>query len=399
MAGLTSLQWVLLVGVGLGWFGTVTWGVTTWYLLRRRSRPEPTHWPSFSILKPLAGLRDDELVDNLQSHLDIDYPGDFEVLLGVKSERDEAWPLACEFAAKHPGRVRVCVQEGEPGLNPKVNQLITLTRHARGELLAVTDSGVRVPKNFLREHVAYLYGREKVGLTTNAFYGDGEQTLGAALDNMTLASYVLAALATGDVLLRVSQIMSKSLVIRREALEAVGGWDNFKDLLAEDQRLGQALSKAGYRTAICRTPVTDVQRTKPLAHFWRRHTRWAMIRYRVVVPAVYLEPLLNPTVLSLAFLASAWDRPMAWAVAAASMLLSTVYTHLLVSLCRKPMALRWVVLTPLRDVLLFCTWVAGRFIDTVDWRGHVLKVGAETRLIGPAPVAAAAVQPGADHRG
>jgi ceramide glucosyltransferase len=382
----SGLQVVLLIGVALTWVGTLTWWATTWFLLRRRRRPEPTRWPSVSILKPLAGLGDDELLENLESHVRLDYPGEYEVLLGVESDRDPVWGLAIGFAARYPGKVRVLVQEGAPGLNPKVNQLITLTRHARFELLAVTDSNVRVPPHYLREHVAYLEGREGVGLSSNCFYGDGEQTLGSALDNMTLASFVLAALATGDVLLRISQIVSKSLVIRREALEAVGGWAAFKDLLAEDQRLGRALNRAGYKTVICRTPVANVQRTKSFLHFWRRHTRWAMIRYRVVSPGVYLEPLLNPTVFALAYLASAWHQPAAWFLAAASMLLSMVYTSALVSLCRQPMPLRWLLLTPVRDVLLFAAWVAGRFIDTVDWRGHVLTVGPETRLTQPRPL-------------
>ncbi len=99
---------------------------------------------------------EDELNENLETHVALDYPGEWELLVGVRSADDPAWGVATAFAQKHPDRVRAFLQEGEPGFNPKVNQLITLTRHAKHEVLAVTDANVRVPRNWLREHAAIL---------------------------------------------------------------------------------------------------------------------------------------------------------------------------------------------------------------------------------------------------
>jgi ceramide glucosyltransferase len=378
---MSALQVVLAVVLAFSWLVLVAEALASYYLLRRRLRVDPPRWPSFSVLKPMAGL-DDDLEENLASHLALEYPGEFELILGIRSERDAAYPVAKAFAEQHPDRVRLVLQEGEPGLNPKVNQLITLTRHARHEVIALTDANVRVPRHWLVEHARYL-AREGVGLTSNAFFGTGEASLGSALDNLTLASFALPNLATGDVLLRLSQIVSKSIAIKREALEAVGGWAAFKDLLAEDQRLGSALRKAGYKTAICRTPVENVQRTQGFSHFWGRSCRWAMMRFRVVVPGVYLEPLLNPTVLSTLLLLAAPGERWAWLAWGASMLWSAAFTQAVAVMGRPPFALRWLLLVPLRDYLLFAAWVRGRFMRTVDWRGNVLLVGKDTALSRP----------------
>lgn len=379
---LPALSYLLLGVVVLTWLLLLIETAATFYLLRRRKRSEPAKWPSFSILKPMAGL-DDELELNLRSHLAIDYPGEFELLLGVRSDRDAAYPIAKAFADANPTRVRLVLQEGEPGLNPKVNQLITLTRHAKFEVIALTDANVRVPAQYLREHAAYL-SRDKVGLTSNCFYGEGEATFGSAFDNMTLSSFVLPNLATGDVLMRMSQIVSKSLAIRREALDAIGGWDTLKDLLAEDQRLGSYLARAGYKTAICRSPVSTIQKTQPMAHFWKRHSRWAMMRFKVVVPGVYLELLLNPTLTGLLFALSAPLLPWAWGVFGANLLLSMAFTQGLARLSRgHGFSLKYLLLAPLRDLVQFAAWLHGRFMRTVDWRGNVLQVGEETRLSKP----------------
>lgn len=372
MVGLVVVSWVAILATGF----------STYYLVRRRRRADPATWPSVSLLKPLAGL-DDDLLQNLESHLAIDYPGVFELILGVRDQADAAYPLAKAFAEAHPERVRLVLQEGEPGLNPKVNQLITLTRHAKYEVIALTDANVRVHPGYLSEHARYL-ARPNVALTSNGFYGEGEQTIGSAFDNMTLTSFVLTALATGDVLLRLSQIISKSVAIRREALQSIGGWETLKDLLAEDQRLGTYLADKGYRTAIVGTPVANIQRTQGLDYFVQRHARWAMMRFRVVIVGAWLELFLNPTFIATLLVVAVPGQRWAWAVWGGSLLGSMAFTQTMAVLSRgRGFELKWLVLTPVRDFFLLVAWVRGLFMRTVNWRGNVLIVGKETRLSRP----------------
>jgi ceramide glucosyltransferase len=89
----------------------------------RQKAPVPTLWPGISLLKPLCGA-DDALAENLASFVALPYPGVYEVVLGVRSMEDTAYPLACEAARRWPDRVRLVLQQGEAGFNPKVNQLV-----------------------------------------------------------------------------------------------------------------------------------------------------------------------------------------------------------------------------------------------------------------------------------
>ncbi len=370
-------------------FGAALFGVLTmlvelvclWILLKRRA-PEPTSFPSFSILKPLCGL-DDELLENLKSHLQLDYPGEYEVLLGVRSESDLAYPIARDFATAHSGNVRLVMQQGEPGRNPKVNQLITLTRAARHQHIAITDSNVRVQKNYLRE-IAALLENPKIGLTSNLFVGVGEQKLGAILDNLIIASFCAPSLAGGQVLLGLDEVVGKSLALRREVLDQIGGWHEVVNVLAEDQRLGMALRKRGFKTALCRTPVENVQRTQGVGQFWARHTRWAMLRFRVILPGVLLEPVLNPFVLALLGAAFAYRSYLAWAFVAAVALFEAAFTQVCAVLGRGyPFRWRHLLWTPVRDILFFGAWLRGATMRWVTWRGNRLHVLAGSRLAEP----------------
>jgi ceramide glucosyltransferase len=121
--------------------------------LRERPR-RPGRTPPFSILKPLCGL-DDDLAANLTSFVALDYP-DYEVLLGLRSARDPAWETARAAVRAWPGRFRIVLQRGEPGMNPKVNQLLSLARAARHDLFVISDSNVRVGPGYLAEIAALL---------------------------------------------------------------------------------------------------------------------------------------------------------------------------------------------------------------------------------------------------
>jgi ceramide glucosyltransferase len=351
--------------------------ITLLWRVSKRRFPEPTTWPGISVLKPMCGL-DEDVVENLETHLTLDYPGEYEILLGVREASDPAWAVAQDYAAKHPDRVRAFLQEGEPGFNPKVNQLITLTRHAKHDVLAVSDANIRVPKEWLRGHAAIL-AMPGIGLSTNIFAGAGEETLGAAFDNMTLGSLCGANIATGELLLGLTQVVGKSFALTRKTLAAIGGWEDVKDLLAEDQRMGFKMVQAKFGTRAGPVFVENVQRRRPLSHFWLRHTRWAMLRFRVI-PGYWLEPLLNPVPWGVAALIAGPSALTAWALAA-TCLFSALFTDACSRVTRgHGFALKWLLLTPVRDVLLFLAWARGSTLRTIDWRGNVLHVGKNTLL-------------------
>ena len=142
--------------------------------LHRRRRPPAAlgALPAISILKPLCG-RDDALEANLASFARLDYPR-FEVVLGVKDLSDAALGPALEAVARWPGVFRLEVQRGEPGLNPKVNQLITLSDRSRHDLLVISDSNVRVGRRYLREIAAH-FSDPRVGCVSHPIVGVGER--------------------------------------------------------------------------------------------------------------------------------------------------------------------------------------------------------------------------------
>src|SRR5579863_4079530 len=104
----------------------------------REAVPTAREVPAISILKPLCGI-DDELAENIERFAILPYPK-YELLLGVRSTNDRAYPVAQAAARRWPRRVRVIIQRGEPGSNPKVNQLCTLAAAARHDILVVSDS-------------------------------------------------------------------------------------------------------------------------------------------------------------------------------------------------------------------------------------------------------------------
>jgi ceramide glucosyltransferase len=220
-------------------------GVACIYRLGRRRFPRGAERLGISILKPLCGI-DDGLEENLSSHLAVDYDGPWELVLGLHSERDPAFPVAKAFAQAHPDRVRLVLQRGEPGYNPKVNQLLTLTEEARYPVVAVTDSNIRVPRSFLRE-VGDVLQLPKVAIATHLFCGVGEKKLGAILDNLTLAAFAGPSLA-GSTLFRLEEVVGKSMAMKKADLERIGGWASVKDKLAEDQQLGLAFRALGLRS-------------------------------------------------------------------------------------------------------------------------------------------------------
>jgi ceramide glucosyltransferase len=352
-----------------------------WHHVRQAPRV-PRRGRPISILKPLCGL-DDGLAENLASFAALTHPR-YEVLLGLRSAHDPAAPLARDAAARWPDRFRVVRQRGEPGLNPKVNQLVTLSRAARHDVLVVSDSNVRVEPGYLAEIDALLED-EAIGLVTHPIAGEGAATLGSLFDHLHLAGSITPAIVGAKRLLGRAVVVGKSMALRRADLLALGGFEAVKDVLAEDDVLGQLVGEVlGKRVAVARTPIANVGARRTVGAFAARYRRWGVLQRQAVGPVLYsAQLLLNPVLLAtLAAAVSPGPRTLAALalVAAAKAALDGVSAR---ALDGRGFGVARLALVPLKDLVFGTAWIYGLLRRDVEWRGTRLLVGPGTRIEAP----------------
>jgi ceramide glucosyltransferase len=344
----------------------------------RQPRSAPGVQPFISVLKPLCGV-DDDLWRNLRSFACLDYPR-YEVLLGVKDQRDSAYPIALAAAERWPWLMRVVVQRGAPGLNPKVNQLITLSAEARGELLLVSDSNIRVRRGYLRGTAA-AFEDPQVALVTHPVAGAGERSLGALLDNLQMCGAIAPGIIAAKRVAGKDVVVGKSMALRRTDLRALGGFERLKDVLAEDFLSGRMVARElGKKVALAREPVLNVTRDPTVSAFFSRYLRWSVMQRKAVGNLAYASQiLLNPVALAGIALAAFPSPSTALAFAGAALGRAALHEVSARSLRGRGFALRCLA-APAGDLLVAAAWSMGFFKREICWRGNRFAVLAGTRL-------------------
>jgi len=342
----------------------------------------PRRSPPASILKPLCGL-DDDLLANLASFARLDYP-EYEVLLGLRSLDDAALPVAHEAMRRWPGTFRVVLQRGEPGMNPKVNQLLTLAREARHGVLVVSDSNVRVEPGYLAGIAAAL-DDEEVGLVTHPIAGLGGLRAGSIMDHLHLAGAIAPGVVAAKRLAGRDFVVGKSMALRRRDLERMGGFEAVKDVLAEDWVIGVRVGRVlGKRVAVAHRPILDVSARRSVGEFASRHARWSVLQRQAVGPLVHgAQVFMNPVLLACGALALApGPRSLAAAllVCGAKAALDGASARALHS---PGFTLRQLALVPVKDLVHGAAFAWGMFRRDVVWRGTRLVVRRGTRVERP----------------
>jgi ceramide glucosyltransferase len=377
---------LLLIAAALG-IALVAVMVLLTHLHLKRPMPLASAWPGISVLKPLCGA-DDDLWENLASFVALPYPGPYEVILGVRSIADAAYPVACEALRQWPGRVRLVLQDGAAGFNPKVNQLVCLAKAARHDVLVVSDSNIRVPEGYLLDIAGHL-GRPGVGCVTHPVAGNGHRSLGALLDNLHLGGTIGPGMVSAQRVLKKDLVVGKSMALWRRDLDLLGGFASVANVLAEDHVLGNRLvQELGVGVAVSSLPVWNIAVEKSVGAFFQRYLRWSVThRTAMTFPAYLAESLLHPIPLAVLGFALR-PGPGAAATLAACAVLKPALDSVAFSRLRaevfswRAFGAGWV-----KDGLLFITWGHGLFARTVLWRGNRLRVLPGGGLAGlPLPV-------------
>lgn len=346
---------------------------------RRRPAADARPWrPKVSILKAVCGL-DDELEQNLVSFARLRGLR-YEVIISAEEWADPAIAVVRRVMQDHPDApFRIVVDGGsrEGVVNRKVERLIAAAGIATGDILFISDSNVRIAPEDIAQTVD-VFADPRVGCVSNLFTGAGAKSLGAVVESLHLLSFV----APGAVLAAtagVPCVVGKSMAIPRHVYDAIGGFERFRRVLAEDQAIGLAVKAAGFDVALSPLTVRNVVVDRSVRRAVDRQIRWNKIRYSFSRSLYCAEVTLNPLPFAVlaALFAPSQLALLPLCVAVARLLQIAILDRAL----RAGLTWSQLALVPLHDALMLYAWFVPFFSNQVTWRGYRARIGRKTEMI------------------
>ncbi len=229
--------------------------------------------PFVSLLKPLHGL-EPQLEENLESFFAQDYP-DFEVLFAADTDDDAALTVARRVMARHPERSSQIVVNGEPPWpNPPAYSFFCMAKIARAEILVTSDSDVIVEGDYLRQVVPPLL-HEKTGMLTCLYRGQNTGGFWSLMDAIGMSVEMSAGVVIANWMEGMKFGLGPTIVVRRDALEAIGGYKSIGEYFSNDFVIGNFIAAKGFEVELSRHIISHVVPPMTLKRMWQRQVRWA----------------------------------------------------------------------------------------------------------------------------
>jgi ceramide glucosyltransferase len=247
----------------------------------RRPCPLATEFlPSVAILKPVAGL-EPELYENLASFCNQDYGGLYEVVFCLHKETDPALSVVERVIADSPVcRARIVFGDNPDLTNPKIANLAKDGVITSRDVVVIADSDIRVGREYLRA-LAADFESQAVGAVTCLYSGTPSDNfisrLGALGIDDGFAPSVLVAQRLGELRF----CLGATMAVRGTLLSVIGGLTALGNTFADDNELGQLVTRKGFRVQLSRYVVTTTVPETTFGELWARELRWARTEFQL----------------------------------------------------------------------------------------------------------------------
>ena len=335
--------------------------------------------PSVTVLKPLCGL-EPNLFENLRTFCTQDYAGPVQIVFGVQSAGDPAIGVVRRIAAAFPAlRIDLVVDARQHGSNRKVSNLINMSDAIAHEVVVLADSDMVVNADYLERVVAELSAPGVTGVTCLYHGVPADRGLYAQLSALAIDVQFLPNVVMGTSLGLAKPCFGSTIAFTAESLAKIGGFATFKDDLADDYAIGEALRALGGRVAIPNFTIGHTCVDTAISGLWSHELRWNRT-IRNVDPAGYAGSIITHA-FPIALIAALMPEAGATALGVAALALA----------CRIVLSMRlerafgigphpyW--LLPIRDILSFANFSWSFVSGAVTWKGHDYRVVADGTLI------------------
>lgn len=328
-----------------------------------------------TILKPLHGA-EPRLVDNLNSFLVQDYAGPVQMVCGAGSPEDGALTAVAEVQSRYPeADIAISTGPRRPAENAKIGNILAMMPQVRSDVLVLSDSDMAVHGDYLAKLLDALE-QPHIGAVTCLYTGRGDagwwSRISAAAMSYTGLPNMVMALSTSIA----QPCLGSTIAIRRETLEAIGGFERFADVLADDYAIGEAIAALGLKVAAPPMLLTHACAHRNLSELWHQHLRWSAT-IRGVAPLRHAGSGVTHAFAFAALAALFLPLSSAWLIVAAL----GVRIGMALTVNRiAGVPNRFIFLLPVADALEFVVYNASLVTTKIDWRGSRLRIMGDGRI-------------------
>lgn len=235
-----------------------------------RESSDLSQWPYVSIL--VAAKNEVQVIQRLATSLiNLDYPANrFDVWLIDDNSTDGTGPLMDALARQYPNLHIIHREAGATG--GKSGALNQVWPSTRASLLLVLDADAEISPDCLRHavplfdqtHVGAVQLRKAIANSSQNFWIRGQ------IAEMAFDAYCQLKRITVN---GIGELRGNGQLVRREALEQCGGWN--EETITDDLDLTLKLHVNGWDIPIMMTPSVREEGVVRAVSLWHQRNRWA----------------------------------------------------------------------------------------------------------------------------
>jgi len=331
--------------------------------------PLPKIPPRVAILKPLRGVSE-HLRENVISFLEIAYAR-VEYIFGVASYEDRAIDVPVSLRAPYQFANMTVIVGDEPGYcNRKVAKLVKMAGRAadKTDIFVLSDADISVEPDHLKRVVSELTANEKIGLVTCIYRGRAYASFASKMEALFINTDFAPQVILAEALEPMHYALGATIAVKREALQAIGGFDALKDLLADDFHLGSKVSAAGYKIELSSSIVTVACEDHDFSSYWAR-------TYRQVRPLSLATIFIHGPFWALVYMVASRFSFHAFDVLAMVLGLRMLMATIMIGkVLKQPQPLTDALLIPFKDLVMTAIYFASLTGKTVKWGGRKFQL-------------------------
>jgi ceramide glucosyltransferase len=263
----------------------------------------------------------------------------------------------------------------------------TLATARPGHAVVISDADVKVPSDYLKEAMTILQ-RDGVGLVNSFYRLANPQNRAMWIEAIAVNCDFWSQVCQSNSLRPMKFALGAAMGLRADMLRQIGGFKALVDYIADDNRLGLLVHRAGKSVELTNSVVDCYSGPMTFRQVWDHQLRWARtIRVCEPVP-FFFSVLANPLVWSVGWLLvslplrSAGGSLVALAGLAvyASLRLFTATLNFQKLTNARPPRWKLLQLMDQKDALTFGWWFCAFLGNTITWRGRRHRLLKEGRL-------------------